>query len=1026
MQPHMRRYEIYQPPSFVTRAPPRYYNFHLLSQSAKERVRREWAQACFPMMAGSEFSGVGSGVASGSARSSLLVQRPSMFPVAQFGSAGMATLETIAPLYSSSLDSMNALSAGPAANHRLLIRLKRPPANPHTSMQPIPADDSMDGTDPFGGIWHHSSPYDAGEMVVGHRRRNSTIPDSGRSTTGPSKKGPSPLSRSTSESAINLTDEPPLPDPPGSTELLSGTRSKRKPSKRRWTSASRGGLASLFTRKSSVDEDHPDGGLSGLRGRSRPPLSASIQSLVPNQGIAFPTATEKRPRRKLSKRARSRSSSAASVDSSRSIETPIHTQFAREPARDVEILELPPNKPQPRPPSFQHHRPPSSHGHSAPDPPLSVPPVSRGPAPPLVTTNKPQRGRKLSAASFNSFLSGTTSRDRDKDYPRSESVQDLNHASKDNDKPGNVITRFVRRLVDVVGNPEHNSSRSLFTVEHRPPISRSSAVLTSTTSVDAIQGDDDAETDRPREGRHHKSESTPESKRRKARDEAKEQRARQRAQCAEWERQQRKRLEQVERGQQERECARQEWLERLEREREQERLEQEQLEQERREQAERERIRVAQRQREEQERMEQIVRERDRERVEMQRLELERERIERERADMARLEWERLERERLMEVEMRRRGPPPLAPTNSGRRNRPDVGERKIPVMSPKESRKSRRRTLDDSRSTSPTSTVPPKASLSLSSPLLGVSIESPAIGRTMETSEIVARLADHGCQDVTALLDVSTASTWPISRGGFGDIYTARLHDSTKVAIKTTRMYVNSSTEGTTHLKHAAQELHTWAKCNHPHVLKLLGLAIFRDQIGMISPWMKNGSLPAYLSKTPDINRYMISVQVSEGLAYLHANGIVHGDLKGMNILVSDEGAPVLTDFGNAVVSKRSLQFTTTTTKYCVSLRWTAPELLDSDQKSTCSREADIYALGMTILEIMTGQVPYSEMSEKQVIFCVYQGKLPDRPQVMAAGDAQADIVWSLLLSCWLNNPKERPTAAYISETMKHDLLGM
>ncbi|CAE6535730.1 unnamed protein product [Rhizoctonia solani] len=526
--PHMRRYEIYQPPSFVARAPPRYYNLHLLSASARERIQRELAQSCSPVrmpsMAASVFSGVGSGIAGGSVRSSLSMRRPSMLAVASshFGSAGVAGLETItaspastaAVLHSPSLDPMNALNAGPAANHRLSTWLKRPPASPHTSMQPLPADatDLMDGTDPFGGAWHHSSPYDAGEMVVRRRTiRDSSMPDVAsphtRSVAGPSKKGPSPLSQSTS--AINLTDtEPPLPEPPGSPDLLSGTRTKRKLSKRRSTSASRGGLTSLFTRKSSADEDH-EGRSAGLRGRSRPPLSPSSQSLA-QQGIAFPTGgPEKRPRRKLSKR-RSRSSSAASVDSSRSIETPIHSQFARETPRDVEIVELP-SKPQPKPPSqrppsqrpssFQHHRPPSSHHHSAPDPPLS--PASRGPAPPSVTTNKPPRERKLSAASFNSFLSRITSRDKDKDkdkdHPRSESVQDhrklpphklLNHVGKD-PKSGNVFARFARKLslirrrsVDVMGHPEHNSSRPSFTVERRPPTAQGGPILQRRATLD--------------------------------------------------------------------------------------------------------------------------------------------------------------------------------------------------------------------------------------------------------------------------------------------------------------------------------------------------------------------------------------------------------------------------------------------------------------------------------------------------------------------------------------------------------------
>ncbi|KAF8608901.1 kinase-like protein [Ceratobasidium sp. AG-I] len=294
------------------------------------------------------------------------------------------------------------------------------------------------------------------------------------------------------------------------------------------------------------------------------------------------------------------------------------------------------------------------------------------------------------------------------------------------------------------------------------------------------------------------------------------------------------------------------------------------------------------------------------------------------------------------------------------------------------------------------------------------VPVEPTTIGRMMPTSEVVLHLGDHGCQDVTALLDMSTSSTWPISSGGFGDIYRVKLVDSTEVAVKTTRIHINSSAEAKKHLKQAARELHAWAKCNHPNVLKLIGLAIFRGQLGMVSLWMQNGSLPNYLSQNPDANRSGISAQISEGLAYLHATNIVHGDLKGLNVLISGDGVPVLTDFGNAVMSNASLLFTATTSAASISLRWTAPELLES---SIHTKEADIYALGMTILETITNQVPYAEKTEQGVMFCVWQRKLPDRPKEI---DEYSDTLWPLLTSCWSDDPKQRPSAAQVAETMK------
>lgn len=56
--------------------------------------------------------------------------------------------------------------------------------------------------------------------------------------------------------------------------------------------------------------------------------------------------------------------------------------------------------------------------------------------------------------------------------------------------------------------------------------------------------------------------------------------------------------------------------------------------------------------------------------------------------------------------------------------------------------------------------------------------------------------------------------------------------------------------------IQHAARELHTWSKCNHPNVIPLLGLAVFRGRIGMVSPWMGLGNLPHYLEQEPEVNR--------------------------------------------------------------------------------------------------------------------------------------------------------------------------
>ncbi|KAF8602353.1 kinase-like protein [Ceratobasidium sp. AG-I] len=230
-------------------------------------------------------------------------------------------------------------------------------------------------------------------------------------------------------------------------------------------------------------------------------------------------------------------------------------------------------------------------------------------------------------------------------------------------------------------------------------------------------------------------------------------------------------------------------------------------------------------------------------------------------------------------------------------------------------------------------------------------------------------------------------------------------------------------STEGQKHLKYTAREIHTWAKCEHRHVLKLLGLVQFRGQIGMVSPWITHGSLSHYVAQNPEVNRPQLCVQTADGLAYLHRSGVVHGDLKGANVLVSENGDALLTDFGNAVLQERTLQFSYTTAKGHLSPRWTAPEMIRGE--GTFSFQADVFALGMTVLEVITGSVPYSHLSDFGVMYAIVEGRLPERPEdSIPTKSRQGDFLWSLLTRCWDHVVESRPTAGDVRDSVSKHLV--
>ncbi|QRV83777.1 kinase domain protein [Ceratobasidium sp. AG-Ba] len=212
---------------------------------------------------------------------------------------------------------------------------------------------------------------------------------------------------------------------------------------------------------------------------------------------------------------------------------------------------------------------------------------------------------------------------------------------------------------------------------------------------------------------------------------------------------------------------------------------------------------------------------------------------------------------------------------------------------------------------------------------------------------EVIVHLTKHGCEDISSRLDFDSAEDNPVAQGGYCDIFKMTIMpDQALVALKVRRVL---TPEGANDLKDAARELHTWSKCEHPNVMKLLGFTKFRNRIAIVCPWMEYGHLRNYLSRRPEANRSQLSTQICEGLVYLHEHGIVHGDLKGDNVLVSNHGVPVLTDFGNATLKDRTLMFSGTTGNNAMTIRWAAPELLRGETGHTT--KADVYGLGMTIL---------------------------------------------------------------------------
>ncbi|ELU36337.1 Pkinase domain-containing protein [Rhizoctonia solani AG-1 IA] len=258
-------------------------------------------------------------------------------------------------------------------------------------------------------------------------------------------------------------------------------------------------------------------------------------------------------------------------------------------------------------------------------------------------------------------------------------------------------------------------------------------------------------------------------------------------------------------------------------------------------------------------------------------------------------------------------------------------------------------------------------------------------ISGAMSALTVMEHLVRHGCPDVTNDLDISQVSKYPISFGGFGDVYKAILRDERQVAVKCFRIQVNPYLEFyQVTVQHAAQELYVWSKCKHPNVLELYGLILFRDQIAMVSPWLENGHMRSYLYNNPGADRHALD-----------------------NILISNDDIPKLTDFGNAALAEYTLQFTQSTNTKGISIRWTAPEVCGGDSKPTTA--SDIFSLGM---EAIAREMPYIGLGDVAILNKIITGKHPIRSEkYLPSGVGLAERLWAMLTSCWALDPKDRST---------------
>ncbi|CAE6411983.1 unnamed protein product [Rhizoctonia solani] len=186
--------------------------------------------------------------------------------------------------------------------------------------------------------------------------------------------------------------------------------------------------------------------------------------------------------------------------------------------------------------------------------------------------------------------------------------------------------------------------------------------------------------------------------------------------------------------------------------------------------------------------------------------------------------------------------------------------------------------------------------------------------------------------------------------RGGFGYVEKASWNKQ-DVAVKFLKS--SQTVSGTARGKKSfRRELSAWRKLAHANILPFLGVVVVdKMYLGMVSPYMPNGSAPKYINENPDADVLQILYDVAEGMSHLAGQKppIAHGDLKGANVLIDQDGRACICDFG---LSRFMKDFMSIDTTFGGTIRWMAPEQLRAESMIV-SLPADIFSWGMLSLEV-------------------------------------------------------------------------
>lgn len=253
------------------------------------------------------------------------------------------------------------------------------------------------------------------------------------------------------------------------------------------------------------------------------------------------------------------------------------------------------------------------------------------------------------------------------------------------------------------------------------------------------------------------------------------------------------------------------------------------------------------------------------------------------------------------------------------------------------------------------------------------------------------------------------------LGRGNFSEVWLAR-DTKTDIAVAL-KIYAPATGLDDNGLNVFAREFALVVNANHKNLLKPLYYDNFERNPYLVLPYCKDGSIMRNVGKFTEEEAWRLIRDVASGLSWLHNMNppVIHQDIKPDNVMIGENGDFMITDFGVSTHLKSTLRKSMSAAfSSAGTIAYMAPERFGKDNTPIMAN--DIYSLGATVFEMLTGDTPFGNDGG------LVQKKGADVPELKGEYSSQLKKVIS---KCLRTNAWERPTAEQLEKYAETALKG-